>query len=327
MKTRLLPVIMMALISPLPLLAQRNDIPARIAFKNQSGIVDVLLTGRRGDTLYARLNAEATGSITYNVGDVKRIAINLPGDEFNQAEAKAAAGQSEPALRLLRNAVRPALPYLDLPVDGAVEPAMLYAKVARSEKQWAEASSVYKAMYGNPDSAISQQAAGWLAYCFAKNLQVAEAREWIDLFTEENPVNSGFVPAMLAEAILMAGEARDEEALDFAARASSLARIDHELYPEAMYMSAEAYFRMSQKTVLAPKTAEVVLGKADKVESPPSAMLPEEFLAVATNQFQRVIQFFPTTVYSAQSTEQLKNIQQQLDAAPQPVQPESGDTP
>jgi len=327
MKTRLLPVFMMVLVSPLPLLAQRNDIPARIAFKNQSGIVDVLLTGRRGDTLYARLNAEATGSITYPVGDVKRMAISLPGDELRQAEAMAASGPSEQALRLLRNAVRPVLPYLDLPVDGAHEPALLYAKVVRWEKQWAEASSVYKAMYGSPDSAISQQAAGWLAYCFAKNLQVTEAKEWIELFSEENPANPGFVPAMLAESMLTAGEGRDEEALDLAARASSLSRIDHELYPEAMYLSAAAYFRMSQKAVDSPRTADVVLGKADKIEPPPPAMLPEEFLAVATNQFQRVIQFFPTSVYAAQATEQLKNIQQQLDAAQPSVQPESGDTP
>lgn len=321
-------ILLLALALPWPSLAQtRGDIPARIALKEQSGIADVLLTGRRGNTLYARLNAEATGSITYDARDVKRIAVSLPGDDLRQAEIAAASGQTQEVVRLLRAAVRPVLPFLDLPIDGAIEPALLYAKFLRAEKLWAEAASVYKAMHGNADAAISQQAVGWLAYCFARNLQTKEAREWIDLFVEEHPGNPGFVPAMLAESMLMAGEGRDEEALDLAARASALARIDNELYPESIYLSADAYYRMSRKKVEAGRTSDIVLSKGDKEQPPPPPMSPEEYLAVATNQFNRVLTYFPSSTFAALAGAQLKAIEQEIETTQKSDQPESGDKP
>lgn len=289
----------------MPSFAQRNEIPARVALRDQGGAVEVILTGRRDNTIYARLRDAATGNITYEAADIKRIAVRMPDDELSRAEALAAVDRGEEALAVARNAVRPVVPYLDLPIDGAVEPAMRYAALARGEKAWAEAITILRAMQKHPDPAVSQRAVGWLAYVHMKNQQVKEAREWGDRFPQDDPRHDGFTPAMLALCMINAADGRDDAALDYAARAAALTRIDHELYPEAMFLAADAYFRLSQKPQDASSRQEVVLGKTPADAVPALPMLPGEFLTVASNQFTQVVSLFPASPFAAAAQERL----------------------
>lgn len=310
--------------------AQRNEISARIAFTQQGGIVDVVLTGRRGDTLYARPKEAASGSITYEAGDIKRIAVALPAEELRRAETAASSGRHDDALKLLRPIVRPLLPFLDLPIDNAVEPALLYAASARAEKAWSEAISVYKAIQKNPDPLVSQEGAGWLAYSYMRNQQAKEAEEWVAQFIEKDPRNRGFVPAALAAALLHGGRGEDEAALDHAARAAALDRIDDELYPEAVYLSADAYYRMAQKAPpVATVKSDVVLQRNNQdVPEAYAPMLPEEFLGVASNQFARLVEMFPSSPFAAKAKEALDRISKNVETTNDPVEPKkNGDTP
>ena len=308
--------------------AQRNEIPARIAMKSLPGATDILLTGRRGDTLYARLNNEAAGgSITYEVDDLKRLALRLPPEPIRDAEIAAASGNTAEAVRIMRSVVQPAVPYLDLPVDGVIPHALTYAAWLRRENAWAAALSVYRALYGNPDADIRQQAVGWLAYCHARNQQFKEAEELLATFTVDDPRHAGFIPGTLAAAMVKAAAKDDAAALDLAARAASLARIDHELYPEAIHLSASAYQRLAASAALVEERPNVVLKKAGQDEPPPPAMTAGEFIGVSSNLYQHLATLFPSSPFTADATNQLERLRAAAATNQPSALPVSGVTP
>lgn len=313
----------------LPVLAsaQRNEIPARIAMKSLPGAIDILLTGRRGDTLHARLGDDVGGSITYDVSDVKRLALKLPPELILDAELAAAAGNTAEAVRIMRGVMQPVLPYLDLPVNGAINHALDYAAWLRREKSWAAALTVYRALNENPDADIRQQAVGWLAYCHARNQQFKEASELLASFTVDDPRHAGFIPGTLAAAMVKAAGKDDAGSLDHAARAASLSRIDHELYPETMALAAAAYQRLAATAVLIEERPHVVLKKAGQEDPPPPAMTAGEFTGVATNLYAQITTLFPSSPYAAEAAKQLE-VMLAANATNQPTErSESGVTP
>jgi len=293
---------------PSGLYAQRNDVPARIILKNHSNSIEMVLTGRRGDTLYARLPDNGTGSITYKTDEIQRLDITLPSDVMRQAEELAAEGKIDEAVKVMRSVIQPVVPYLELPTTGILDPALRYAALLRAEKSWSAAISVYRAMYGNADPGIQQQAAGWLAYCHVRNQQPKEAQEYLNVFTEEDPRHPGFVPGKLARSILAANSGDPDEALDVAARVAALSRIDHELYPEAVFQSAGAYLRMSEIVPDQAPSGNVVLKKSGDEEPVLPAMLSGELLSVSSNLYGRIVQFFPASTYATEATRQLEII-------------------
>jgi len=298
----------MGLLLHSPAMAQRNEIPARIAMKSLPGATDILLTGRRGDTLHARLGDAVGGSITYDVGDVKHLAMKLPADPIRDAEIAAATGNTAEAVRIMRGVMQPVLPYLDLPVNGAMDHALNYAAWLRREKSWAAALTVYRALNDNPDTDIRQQAIGWLAYCHARNQQFKEANDLLATFTVDDPRHAGFIPGTLAAAMVKAADKDDAGSLDHAARAASLSRIDHELYPEAMYLAAAAYQRLAATAALVEERPNIVLTKAGQETPPPSAMSADEFTGVASNLYSQITTLFPSSPYASQAAKQLEII-------------------
>jgi hypothetical protein len=307
--------------------AQRNEIPARIAMKNMPGATDILLTGRRGDTLHARLGDAVGGSITYDVGDLKRLVLKLPADPIRDAEIAAATGNTAEAVRIMRGVVLPALPYLDLPVDGVIPHALNYAAWLRREKAWAAALTVYRALNENPDAEIHQQAVGWLAYCHARNQQFKEANDLLATFTVDDPRHAGFIPGTLAAAMVKAADKDDTGSLDLAARAASLSRIDHELYPEAVFLAASAYQRLAATAALTEERPNVVLTKPGQETPPPAAMTADEFIGVASNLYTQITTLFPSSPFSADAAKQRDIILSAHVTNLPPATIESGETP
>jgi tetratricopeptide (TPR) repeat protein len=324
MKTPALTGILIGLLAASPALAQRSDLPVRIALKNQRGASEVVLTGRSGDTLTARISE--SGSVTYQAPDVRLIAFRLPEPAISRAEAAAAEGNIGEAVRIMRSVVQPVIPYLDLPVDGVIGPAFRYAEFLRREKSWAAALSLYRAMQGSADVELQQHAIAWIAYCLARNLQFAEARDMANLFGDQDPRHPGFVPASLALALAEAHDNRPEGALDYAARASALSRLDHELYPEALLLTANAYQAMAGLVAHMPIPSKVALKKSSEVAPPAPPMPPEDFLAVAVQQYQRLVDLFPSSVHVAEAAKQIEKINKAAESVPAPP-PESGETP
>lgn len=307
--------------------AQRQDVPARIALKDAGGATDVLLTGRRGNVIHARLGEQTAGSITYEAGDIRRMSLSLSQEAIRQAEAAAFAGNINEAVRRMRSVVQPIIPYLDLPVEGVVDAAFRYGELLRRERSWGTAISVYRALNGNPDAATRQQAVGWLAYCHMRNQEVQEARDIVKGFNVDDPGHAGFVPGTLALALLKMADRDDEGALDLAARASALARIDHELYPEAVFHAAGAYMRMSEHVTRQPDRKEVVLKKTSDVEVNLPAVSSEECREVASNLFTRLTQLFPSSPFAADAAIQIEIIRQMGENTSPPAATESGVTP
>ncbi len=289
-------------------IAQRNEIPARVAMKDASGQPEVLLTGRRNDTLYARLADGAGGSITYQVSDIKRITLRLSAENIGRAEAAAASGNTTEAVRIMRGVIQPAAPYLDLPVDGVIPHAVRYAEWLRREKAWSAALSIYRAMSANPDQAVRDQAAGWMAYCHARSQQFKEAQELLASFTVDDPRKDGFMPGMLAGAMVKAQSGDDAGALDLAARAAALSRIDHELYPEAVFLAGNAYQRLATMTGLEEKRPDVILRKASDESRPVAPMTAAEFTGVATNMYAHMTNYFPASPFAAEAAKKLDDI-------------------
>ncbi|HMP91072.1 MAG TPA: hypothetical protein PJ991_12785 [Kiritimatiellia bacterium] len=306
---------------------QRQDVPARIALKDTAGAIDVLLTGRRGQIIHARLGENAPGTITYDAGDIRRMLITLPQDAIRQAESSAAAGNTSEAVRRMRAVIQPVIPYLDLPVEGVVDQAFRYAEFLRRERSWAAAISVYRALNGNPDATVRQQATGWLAYCHVRNQENKEAQDILSTLQVEDPRHAGFIPANVAGAWLKLTANDEEGALDLAARATSLARIDHELYPESVFVSAMAYARFSDKLSEKPSQKEVVLRRSGDEEAPMPAVTADECRDVAIRQFTRLVELFPSSPFSADATKQLETLQKNDESTPTTPLNESGATP
>jgi hypothetical protein len=288
--------------------AQRTDLPARIALKNLPGATDVVLTARRGDTLHARLDDASGGSITYEVDDLRRIAFVLPAEAITRAEAAAAAGNTAEAARQLRGVITPTLPYLDLPTDGVVPYAFTYAGWLRRENAWTAALAVYRAMTNHAEQAIREQALGWLAYGFARNQQPNEARAALDGLVIDDPRHDGFMPAALASVIVAAADTNDSRTIDLAARATALARIDHELYPESLYRTAAAYHRLAATAALDEAHPPVVLRKAGEEPPPTPPLNAAELTTAASNLYERVTTLFPSSPFATDAARDISRL-------------------
>ncbi|HMO04641.1 MAG TPA: hypothetical protein PKC67_06925 [Kiritimatiellia bacterium] len=285
--------------------AQRADLPARIALKNLPGATDIVLTARRGNTLHARLNDATGSSITYDTADVRRLAFNLPADAVGRAEAAAASGNTAEAARQMRVVIVPILPYLDLPTDGVVPHAFTYAGWLRRDNAWTAAMSVYRAMTNHAELAIREQALAWLAYGFARNQQPNEARALIEGLTIDDPRHEGFMPAALAAVIVATADTNDTRTIDLAARATALARIDHELYPESLFRTAAAYHRLAATAAFDEAHPPVVLRKAGEEPPPTPPLNAAELTTAASNLYQRVTTLFPSSPFAADATRDL----------------------
>lgn len=285
--------------------AQRTELPVRIALKNLPGASDIVLTARRGDTLHARLNDATGGSITYEIADVRRLAFALPADTIDRAETAAATGNTGEAIRQMRGVITPALPYLDLPTDGVVPHAFTYAGWLRRENAWTAALTVYRAMTNHVDPATREHALGWLAYGYARNQQPNEARAALDGLAIDDPRHDGFMPAALASVIVAATDTNDTRTIDLAARATALARIDHELYPESLYRTAAAYHRLAATAALDEAHPPVVLRKAGEEPPPTPPLNATELTTAASNLYQRVTTLFPSSPFAADAAREL----------------------
>ncbi len=294
--------------------AQRADVPARMALRNQAGASDVVLTGRRGDVINARMGDRA-GSATYSARDIERMMVFLPQDILRQAEAAAAAGQNTEAIRLMRGVIQPIIPYLDLPIEGAVEPALRYAEFLRRENAWAAAISIYRALISSDDPDRRQLGIGWRAYSEVRNRQFTEARETLAGFIVEDPLKPGFMPGALAAARLAYEDGDPQLSIDYAARASALARIDHELYAEALFLAANAYLRMAEK--IAAEEARRAEERMNRTRIRNAAneeeiLLPltaAELTEVAAAQYRRLAELFPSSPFAGEATRQFESIQ------------------
>jgi len=288
--------------------AQRAELPARIALKNLPGATDIVLTARRGNTLHARLNDATGGSITYEIADVRRLAFVLPADAIQRAEAAAASGNTAEAARQLRGVITPTLPYLDLPTDGVVPYAFTYAGWLRRDNAWTAALSVYRAMTNHAEQAIREQALGWLAYGFARNQQPNEARTALDGLVIDDPRHDGFMPAALATVIVASADTNDTRTIDLAARATALARIDHELYPESLYRTAVAYHRLAATAAFDETHPPVVLRKAGEEPPPTPPLNAMELTAAASNLYQRVSTLFPSSPFATEAAREISRL-------------------
>jgi hypothetical protein len=283
---------------------------ARIGVKGQRSAMPIVLTGRYGDVLSARLPDNPRGTIRYNVQEIVFLDVPLPPDALRQAEAAARVGKYADAVRILRPLVRPLVPYLDLPLRRTLDAAFRYADFLRLAQGWSEAISIYQALQANADPDVRQKATGWLAYSLARARRYDDARTALQAYTSDDPAAPGFVPAAIAHAWVDAYGDIPEASLDWASRAVALSRVDHELHSEAMYLSAEAYRRMARPAAAAAAPADGEVVQDGETDLPPRApaMPPADFLSAASNQYRRIVDFFPQSPFAGRAAEQLQTL-------------------
>ncbi|HMP72277.1 MAG TPA: hypothetical protein PKE55_03345 [Kiritimatiellia bacterium] len=316
--------LLMVMWAMLPAHASR-EINARVMLKDHRTAIDVVITGRRGDLIHARLRDAQAASMSIQARDIQHIHISLPQEAQRQAEAAFAANRMGEAVQRMRGVIQPVLPYFDLPAESLIEPAFRFGEFLRREGSWTEAIRVYKALYDNPDAAVRERANAWLAYSHARNGQFDEAATALRNHASENPQHPGFVPAALAYSLVAAARSDDETALDHAARASALSRIDHEAYPEAVFLSAEAYLRLGRR---APETATAAeVAHAFDSEAPGPALTPAQYLQAATGLYEQILRLFPTSPFAEPSSRRLADLQPQPQTNAPGATPGLGDAP
>lgn len=237
-------------------------IPARLLVQAPDAeselLVEVTLLGREGDALLAQGRTAGTPFSRIEKSRVRRCEFTLEYDLSAVAQALQKSDWGA-AVRILSPVVRLALPYLDLPENNGLEPAMdlgMYmvasadrekrgaapnADRARALKQYAAACEVFRQAARAQWSPLASLAA--LKRCRALLAQgladkVSEALEEVG---EPDPGDLAYGHYWLARAEGLRHAGKTREALEAVVKSVVFADQDVETFPSALLLSAHCY--------------------------------------------------------------------------------------
>ncbi|MBW7907870.1 MAG: hypothetical protein H3C50_02985 [Kiritimatiellae bacterium] len=299
--------------------ARAADVPASVYIRNARGAMDVTLTGRQKNSVYARPANLQAGMTILNADDIEAIQIQLDGAALAAAEYAVRAGKLNEAVTLYRQVVAPVLPYLDIRSNNAIAPAFRYAELLRMRALWGESIKIYRALQNAADLDTRQAATAWDAYTLTKQGDAEAAAKVIESLAIDDPRHLGFVAASLARARIALARNEDEAALDWSARAAALGRLDNPLYSETLLLTAECYERMARKAPAKLRQSSVTQTSDGEVRQPP--MTASEFAAVARSIYTQITVLFPKTEPSQIAADRLSAEAEQAPAPAQPLSP------
>ncbi len=292
-----------ALIAAMLASAQAADVPANVRMRNARGAIDVTLTGRQKNSVYARPANLQAGMTILNADDIEAIQLQLDNPRLTAGENAARAGKLNEAVGFYRQVIEPVLPYLDIKSNNGVAPAFRYAELLRMRTLWNESLKVYRVLQGAADLDTRQAATAWEAYVLTRQSDFDRAAKISDSLTIDDPAHPGFTAASLARSRIALSRNQEETALDWAARAAALSRLDNPLYAETLLLTGECYERMSRKAPAKLRTSAVTQTADGDVRQPP--MTSGEFAAVARSIYTQLTVLFPKTEQSQIATDRL----------------------
>ncbi len=296
-------ILMTAVLSGVAMSSLAQTVPARVLTRNAKSAVEVVLTGRNNGTLHAKLATAEAGAINIEAADVESVRFELDGGKIGMAENAVRANKVSDAVRYYREAVAPALSYLDLPLNNAIQPAFRYAELLRLRGMWGESIKVYRALQSAPDAAVRNEALAWDAYALTRQREFETAKGIVDNLKLDDPRERGFTAASIAQARIALSRNQDENALDWSSRAAALSRLENGLYPEALMLTAECYERLGRKAPVALRDSAVVRDDGSAPRELP--LTAEQFAGVVESVYSQITNLFPSAEQAAIAADRL----------------------
>lgn len=223
---------------------------------------EVFLLGRSGsDVLYRTPNAPPGVSATMKPDGIQRAEFDIKVDD-RQVFSLARRREWRAAAQAILPAIQPALQYLDLPENNAVEYAMaagLYLRkaaqlAARGDARAREDASRFLTAAYNVLAAAGR--AAWHYYgdvarmrsalCLIDLGRLDEAERELNRGREPEQGDAAYGPYWLARGELLFARRKYQEAMDAAVRAALYETKDVETFPDALILTARCYEELNE---------------------------------------------------------------------------------
>jgi hypothetical protein len=203
---------------------------------------DLILLARNDKVLRTQPKGETGGEIPINISDIAEVQFVLPQATLNQAQRFYMMGQWDNTLKTMTPLITPVLGYIDLPGNNLIPLVLTYAEVLRYLNKFDEAQKIYAKISELP-GAGPEAAKGnlWSIYCLAAMDKKDDANKQ---FNKIEPPTRGadlFPLYKMVNGKLLSFKKEYQNAIDELAQVTAFSRIESELFPETLYLIAQAY--------------------------------------------------------------------------------------
>ena len=288
--------------------AAGESLPAYIVTKAARG-KDLLVVSRQRSVITVQLPEQLRGTVQIPIEDIRSIAFSLPS-MANRAVAAFEQQKWKEAQPLFKAALEPYITFLDLPNNNVVPLMWQYGESLRLDAKYDEAIAIYRQFDGLPDGLHKQRAQLARAYCDCLAGRTKEARALLETAAPTNHTDALFAQAQMVRARISLAEGKALQAVDEIARAIAIMRIDSDIYPECLYVSAECYKALEGVRKEQPVT-EDAFGQSDARYDSAKVVLPEamtNMMQVSFAILQQVTNMFPDSAWARQSSAELASL-------------------
>ncbi len=256
----------------------------------------LVLLGRTDKTLRTQPKGEAgQGEFPLNITDIAEIQFSLPNATLSQAERFYRAAQWDQTLKVIEPLIKPLLGYIDLPGNNLIPIVLTYAEVLRYSNKYDEAYKIYAKIAELPTG--GQDAAKgnlWAIYCLSALDKKDDANKQ---FNKIEPPARGaeiFPLYKMVNGKLLLFKKDYQNAIDEMAQVTAFSRIESDLFPESLYMIAQAYegWAAANKEKK-EKEKEKNKGKEDPTK--PVDDTPDPYIGVSQRIYLEITRNFPET--------------------------------
>jgi tetratricopeptide (TPR) repeat protein len=286
-----------------------------VVVQKKGAATDTVLLGRTDTALRLQVKGAAAGS-EYQIplDDVSEVRFAMPAS-LAQAQEALNQNQWEKAATIIRPVVVPTLPYLDLPNNNGLPLAMVLADTLRRANKLEDALFFYDKLRLLPRSAESQRAALWAASCHSALNRSEQASKILQTMDAPKRDSELFAQYQIVRAqVRMAG--KDYlAALDDLSQALAFSRMESELYPDAMFLTAQCYEALAATNAVSTRIVQLTLPATNRVSAtaaaaaitnaPQSLTANSNYVIVAQSIYQEIVTKFPNTPAALKSQPKL----------------------
>jgi hypothetical protein len=203
-----------------------------------------------------------SGELTLPANQIVEMNFIYP-PKYRDAQQALYLGELEKAIPILNPIVTPRLAYLDLPcVKNLIPVVLTFADTYRRVNKFNEAIALYEKVRMLPKSVSTIRATILISYCLAEQNKTDQAAK---MLANNEPLKRDhelYYLERFARARIKLAEKDFRGSLDDIGQVTSALRIEHELYPESLWLTAQSYEALAQFEASQPSP---VLTAADTV--------------------------------------------------------------
>ncbi len=280
-------------------LAHAESAGVPVTFRMKGGKEsEMVLLGREGDRLLMHMKGAETAKTKMEISKILETRFVYPAT-VKQAEQAYNQNQLDKAAFLLEPTVNSWLPYLDLPANNAVPLVMTLADIFRHTNKVKEAQDLFSKVSKLSKSTDTVRATMWVAYCHAAQDQVEEAAKILETMEPPERGSEQFSMAQLIRARLQLSKKNYHAALEEITQGIAFPRIESDLFPECLFISAECYAAIAATQQTSQPSSEntggvqLILGSTNLTQ-----VAQNLYLEIATN--------FPDTPWAKKSQSKIQ---------------------